>query len=427
MNELADIGSLPSYDALDRWLRQRLIARFAPMRGGRLILRDALGEVALGTDTEDGLCARVHIDDPAFYRMVAGNGSVGAGEAYMDGHWRCDDLVALVRLLVRNRDLLDGMETGTARLGGLALRGWHALRRNTRDGSRRNIAAHYDLGNDFFELFLSPDLMYSSALFETEDDTLEQASTRKLERICRKLGLRPGQQVIEIGSGWGGFALHAARHHGCHVTTATISREQHQLAAQRVAEAGLQDRVTVLLQDYRDLRGQYDRLVSIEMIEAIGAPYLDTYFGQLGRLLKPDGAALVQAITIEDHRYAQARDSIDFIKRHIFPGSFIPSVQAMLDAKSRASDLQLLQMDDFGISYALTLRAWRQRFLARLAEVRAQGFDERFIRKWEFYLAYCEGGFLERSIGVAQLLMVKPGHRRDALLPERELTTDTSA
>lgn len=424
MNELVrNASEAPAFGALDRLLRQRLLAQISAMHGGQLLIDDACGTELLGAPASASPAPplRLRIHGPGFYRAVAANGSVGAGEAYMDGLWDCDDLVGLIRLLVRNRDLLDGMENGLARLGSLAMRGIHALRRNTRSGSRRNIAAHYDLGNDFFGLFLSPDLMYSSAIWAGGDDTLEQASFRKLDRICRKLMLKPSDRVIEIGTGWGGFAIHAATHYRCHVTTTTISREQHALATERVAEAGLQDRVTLLLQDYRDLHGQYDKLVSIEMVEAIGARYLDAYFGQLGRLLKPDGLALVQAITIEDHRYEQALRSVDFIKRHVFPGSFIPSIAALLAAKTRSSDLALTQLDDFGASYALTLEAWRQRFMARLSDVRAQGYDERFIRMWEFYLCYCEGGFRERSIGVAQLLLAKPGHRRAALLPEREL------
>lgn len=412
MNRTVEALQLPAdrYGAFDRMLRTRLHATMAALHGRGLRVTDALGtrEFA-GSDASAAIS--IEVMDPAFYRAVAANGSVGAGEAYMEGHWRCDDLVGLIRLLVRNRALLDGMETGMARLGGIAMRGWHALRKNTRDGSRRNIAAHYDLGNEFFGLFLSDDLMYSSALYAGEDDDLETASTRKLDRICQKLRLQPGDRVIEIGTGWGGFAVHAARHYGCHVTTTTISREQYALAASRVAEAGLQDRVSLLLEDYRDLQGTYDKLVSIEMIEAIGAQYLDTYFGKLASLLKPDGLALVQAITIEDHRYKQALDSVDFIKRYVFPGSFIPSIAAILEAKTRSSDLALTHLEDFGSSYARTLHAWRQRFMARLPEVRAQGFDERFIHMWEFYLAYCEGGFLERSIGVAQLLMAKPGNR----------------
>lgn len=413
------------FGVFDQFLRRRLLAQMAQLRHGRLLLRDALGTVELGepagVDCDLYIC--IDVDHPGFYRAVAANGSVGAGESYMEGQWRCDDLVALVRLLVRNRDLLDGMETGLARLGGIGMRAWNALRRNTRDGSRRNIAAHYDLGNEFFQLFLSPDLMYSSGIWAGEacapdQDSLDIASTRKLDRICRKLDLKPDDHVIEIGTGWGGFALHAAQHYGCRVTTTTISREQHALAAQRVADAGLEGRVTLLLEDYRDLTGTYNKLVSIEMIEAIGAQYLDTYFGKLGSLLKPDGLALVQAITIEDHRYEQALNSVDFIKRHVFPGSFIPSIAAMLAAKGRTSDLALIQLEDFGLSYARTLEAWRLRFHAALPQVRAQGYDERFIGMWEFYLAYCEGGFRERSIGVAQLLMAKPGHRTPAPMPE---------
>ena len=401
---------------LDGWLRRRLLQRLAPLRHGALQLEDAWGSQRLGVPT-DPAPVQLRVNDARFYRALALGGSVGAGDAYGDGLWHSDDLVGLVRLLLRNRELLDAMETGTARIGAAALGAWHALRDNTRAGARRNIAAHYDLGNPFFRLFLSEDLMYSSALYAGDDDTLEAASTRKLDRICDKLRLGPDDHVVEIGTGWGGFAVHAARTRGCRVTTTTISREQHALASQRVVDAGLQDRVTVLLSDYRDLQGQYDKLVSIEMIEAIGAQYLDTYFATLGRLLKPEGLALVQAITIEDHRYEQALRSVDFIKRHIFPGSFIPSVAAMLAAKTRSSDLALVHLEDFGPSYARTLHDWRERFLARREDVRAQGFDERFLRMWEFYLAYCEGGFLERSIGVAHLLLAKPGYRGASYLP----------
>ena len=397
--------AIPSAGA--RFLRQRLLANMAGLRHGRLVLRDALGTVELGTPAAQQPDLVVHLDvlDPAFYRAVAANGSVGAGEAWMDGHWQCDNLVGLIRLLVRNRDLLDGMETGLARLGGMAMRAWHALQRNTRSGSRRNIAAHYDLGNDFFELFLSPDLMYSSAIWDGADDTLEAASTRKLERICRKLDLQSSDRVLEIGTGWGGFAIHAAREYGCRVATATISREQYELARARIAAAGLTDRIEVLLADYRDLGGRYDKLVSIEMVEAIGHQYLDLYFQRIAALLEPHGAALVQAITIEDRRYAKALREVDFIKRHIFPGSFIPSVGALSGAIARAGDLRLVNLEDIGSSYALTLQAWRERFLQRLPEVRALGYDERFVRMWEFYLAYCEAGFREQALGDVQLLL----------------------
>lgn len=400
--------------AIDRWFRDRLIKAMGRLRHGVLSLHDAMGHVELGHPGDAPSAPRVelHVRDLRFYRRLALQGSVGAGEAYADGLWQCDDPVGLVRLLVRNRDLLDGMEGGVAALGGALMKMLHALRGNTRSGARRNIAAHYDLGNAFFALFLSGDLMYSSAMWRDAEDSLETASRRKLDTICRKLDLKPGDRLVEIGTGWGGLAIHAARHYGCHVTTTTISREQHDLASRRVAEAGLQDRVTLLLRDYRDLEGRYDKLVSIEMIEAIGARYLPAYFERLGDLLAPDGMALVQAITIEDHRYEQALRSVDFIKRHIFPGSFIPSLRAILDAKTAASDLALVHQEDFGLSYARTLHAWRERFLARLADARAQGYDDRFLRSWDFYLAYCEGGFLERSIGVSHLLFAKPGARQ---------------
>jgi cyclopropane-fatty-acyl-phospholipid synthase len=408
------------FGALDRLLRTRLLRQMAALRDSQLRIVDALGEVTLGMPArtpQDTLHATVHVFDAAFYRQVAGNGSVGAGEAYMDAAWACDDPVALMRMLVRNRDLLDAMETGLARLGGWAMRVWHALNRNTRDGSRRNIAAHYDLGNDFFRLFLDENLMYSSAIYARADDTLEAASTRKLDAICAKLALNANDRVVEIGTGWGGFAIHAAQRHGCHVTTTTISREQFDLARTRVHAAGLNDHVEVLLRDYRDLDGRYDKLVSIEMIEAIGHQYLDDYFGKVGALLEPEGMALIQAITIEDHRYAQALRAVDFIKRYIFPGSFIPAVSAMLESAARTSDLKLFHLDDIGPSYALTLSAWRERFHTHAAQVRALGYDERFMRMWDFYLAYCEAGFRERSTGNVQMLLVKPACRRAQLVP----------
>lgn len=409
------------FGPLERMLRTRLLGQMQALRECQLTIIDALGESVLGQPAQNSaetLHAALRVHDAAFYRAVAGNGSVGAGEAYIDSYWDCDDLIALVRVLVRNRDLLDAMETGLARFGGMLMRAWYALRRNTRGGSRNNVAAHYDLGNDFFGTFLDDNLMYSSAIFASADESLDAASTRKLERICRKLALTEDDRVVEIGSGWGGFALYAARNFGCHVTTATISRAQYDLARERVRAAGLDDRIEVRLEDYRDLRGRYDKLVSIEMIEAIGHQYLETYFAKVGALLEPHGMALIQAITIEDHRYAQALRAVDFIKRHVFPGSFIPSISAMLGAAARGSDLKLSNLEDIGPSYALTLAAWRRRFRRAHAEIRALGHDERFLRLWDFYFAYCEGGFLERSIGTVQMLLAKPGSRREQFLPD---------
>jgi len=414
----SEINATETFGTVTRFLRRKIHQQLSGITGGRIHLVDGLGNVMLGNDDSDNaIHVRLNIHSPEFYRQVALNGSVGAGESYMDNQWHCDNLVGLIRLLAINRDLLDGMESGTAKIGGWLMKAAHAFTRNTRAGSKKNIAAHYDLGNDLFKLFLCKNMMYSSAIFTDEKETLETASDRKLERICRKLDLKPGDHLIEIGTGWGGMALYAAKNFGCRVTTTTISKEQHALASQRIAEAGLSDRVTLLLQDYRDLEGTYDKLVSIEMIEAIGHQYLDTYMAKCTSLLKPDGLALIQAITIEDHRYEQALHSVDFIKRYIFPGSFIPCVNAMVNAAAQSGPLRLLNLEDIGPSYARTLHEWRKRFMSQLDQVRALGYDDRFIKMWEFYLAYCEGAFMERTISDVHLLFARTQNRRPEFLP----------
>lgn len=397
--------------------RSRVLRLLASFDDAEFDITDPVGRWHLDARRGKGPAVKLVIHDDDVWRRIALGGTVGAAEAYMDGMWDVDDPVALVRIFVANRRAMDRVEGGLARLGASLLRGWHALKRNTRDGSRRNIRAHYDLGNAFFELFLDASMMYSSAIYTSPDDTLEAAQTRKLDRICKKLGLAPGMRVIEIGTGWGGFAIHAARHYGVHVTSTTISREQHALAAERVAAAGLGDQVTLLTADYRDLDGRFDRLVSIEMIEAIGHQYLDVYFAKCATLLAPDGMALIQAITIEDQRYDDALAAVDFIQRFIFPGSFIPSIAAMTGAIARTPDLKLFNLEDIGPSYALTLAAWRARFEAKLDRVRALGYPERFIRMWRWYLAYCEGGFIERVLGDVQLTLVKSGARPAQFAP----------
>lgn len=396
-------------NVLDGYAERLLRARLAGLEHGALTLVDDVRVVHYGQrSVRCPLSVTVRVHDARFYSDIAFGGSVGTGEAYTQGYWSVDDLTALVRILLHNRDVLDGMETGVARAAAPLRKALHWTARNTRRGSRRNISAHYDLGNEFFQLFLDPTLMYSSAIFDRPGMTLEAASIAKLERICRKLDLRPSDHVMEIGTGWGGFALHAAQHYGCRVTTTTISRQQYDLAQARIAATGLGDRVTVLLQDYRDLTGQYDKLVSIEMIEAIGHQYLDTYFRQCSALLKPDGLMLLQAITIADQRYEAALHSVDFIKRYIFPGSFIPSVAALTGAVARASDLRLFHLEDIGPHYATTLRCWCENLFANIDAVRKLGYSEAFIRMWEFYLCYCEGGFIEHATGDVHLLLVKP-------------------
>jgi cyclopropane-fatty-acyl-phospholipid synthase len=406
-------GPTPKPHVLDGLAQRAVRGRLAGLRRGRITLIEGAERLHYGvSDERCPLRAEVRVHDPRFWSELAFGGSIGAGEAYMEGYWSADDLTALVRILLQNRAVLDAMETGLARLTAPLQKSLHWLNRNTREGSRRNIAAHYDLGNDFFKLFLDPTMMYSSAIFERPEMTLEEAQLARLDRICAKLELKPGDHLLEIGTGWGGMAIHAAQHYGCRVTTTTISREQHALARERISAAGLDDRITLLLEDYRDLRGRYDKLVSIEMIEAVGHQFYDAYFGKCGGLLKDDGLMLVQAITIADQRYEAARKSVDFIQRHIFPGSTIPSVTAMLESLTRASDLKLAHLEDIGPHYATTLRKWRESFFGNLEAVRALGYPERFIRMWEFYLCYCEGGFEERAIGDVQMLLAKPGNRR---------------
>ncbi len=392
--------------------------RLAGLAHGQITLVDGDSHRRYGQrDTLCRLSVTLHVHDPRFYSDTAFGGSIGAGEAYMQGYWSVNDLTALVRILLLNRNVLDGMEAGLARLTVPLQKALHWLHRNTRAGSRRNIAAHYDLGNDFFALFLDATMMYSSAIFTQPRMTLEAAQLARLDRICCKLDLTPRDHLLEIGSGWGSMAMHAARHYGCRVTTTTISQEQYALASERVRAAGLEERVGVLLQEYRDLAGQYDTLVSIELIEAGGHAFYDTYFGKCSALLKADGLMLLQAITIADQRYDSARKSVDFIQRYIFPGSCIPSVTAMSASITRASDLKLVHLEDIGPHYATTLRVWRENFLRHIEAVRALGYPESFIRMWEFYLCYCEGGFAERALGDVHMLLAKPGNRRTPLVP----------
>jgi cyclopropane-fatty-acyl-phospholipid synthase len=359
--EAARRGDVPGFMArhLDNLARSAVLARLRGIQHGRLRLIDqsmgaSSGGHSFGQPTERApLDVTVRVHDQRFYADVAFGGSVGAGEAYMQGWWSTDDLTGAMRILLLNREVLDGMETGLARFAEPVRKALHWASRNTRQGSRRNISAHYDLGNDFFRLFLDPTLMYSSAVFERADMTLEEASVAKLDRICRKLALKPGERVLEIGTGWGGFALHAAKHYGVHVTTTTISRQQHDLAKERIEAAGLKDRITLLFEDYRDLKaanlgGEFDKLVSIEMIEAVGHDFYDDYFAKCAELLKPDGQFLLQAITIADQRYDAARKSVDFIQRYIFPGSCIPSVTTMMESVTRSTDLRLFHHEDIG-------------------------------------------------------------------------------
>ena len=398
--------------ALESLARRVVRARLELLHNGQIVLTENGRHESFGTVTDDlPLTVQLTVNDPRFYSDIAFGGAVGAGESYIHGCWSCDELTTLVRILVRNRDVLLDMDGGTAYLMKPLQKLFHGLNRNTRAGSRRNIAAHYDLGNDFYALWLDRRMMYSSAIFEHADMSLEAAAAAKLDRICRKLDLGPEDHVLEIGTGWGGFAIHAAGNYGCRVTTTTISRQQHDYARDAVAQAGLEDRITVLQRDYRDLEGQYDKLVSIEMIEAVGHEYHDTYFRKCCELLKRDGLMMLQAITIADQHYERAKKTVDFIKRYIFPGGCLTSVTAMADTLTRVTDMRIVDIVDIGPHYATTLQHWRERFFDNIDAVRGMGFSEEFIRMWQYYLCYCEGGFLERAIGNVQVLMMRPDAR----------------
>ena len=396
-------------------LRRGVLRQLSQLKSGHLVVTEN-GERLIFGDSGAGLVGEVQIHDTSVWGMIASNGSIGAGEAFIHGYWSSPDLTKVIRVLVSNMDVLDAMEGGLARLGRPLIRGLHWINRNTRKGSQKNIAAHYDLGNDMFEQFLDPTMMYSAAQFLTADDTLEQAQLNKLQRICQKLDLKPTDHLLEIGTGWGSMALYAAQHYGCKVTTTTLSKEQFDYTQARIEALGLQEQVTLLLEDYRDLTGQYDKLVSIEMIEAVGHHFLPSYFKQCARLLKPHGLMLLQAITIREQRYEQAKSSVDFIQRYIFPGGALPSVQKMLEIVGKDTDMNLMHMEDFGLHYAKTLRLWHENFRRAHGRLTELGYDEYFLRLWEFYLCYCEGGFLERSIGTAQLLLAKPAAMPEPLL-----------
>ncbi len=386
---------------------------------GRLTIRESGQEdLVFGDGDPDYQAAELVIHHHSTWRDLLTGGSVGAAEAFVSGDWSSPDLVSLLRFFTRNVDRMNEFEDRYSWVTKPALKGLHWLNRNTREGSRKNISAHYDLGNDLFERFLDPTMMYSSAIYPSDEASLEEAAVFKLDTICRKLDLQPGDRVIEIGTGWGGFAIHAAKHYGCHVTTTTISREQLELAKTRVQEEGLDERITLLFDDYRDLQGQFDKLVSIEMIEAVGPQFLDSYLAQISTLLKPDGLALIQAINMPEQRYLRALRNVDFIQRFIFPGSFIPSFGAILESVRSQSNLVLTHAEDIGFHYARTLRDWCQRFMAQASELDAQGYDEAFRRLWHFYFAYCEAGFSERAIGVSQILLAKPFNKRANLLSQ---------
>jgi cyclopropane-fatty-acyl-phospholipid synthase len=397
-------------------LSRRIVLRaLRRIRGGELELQEGGERIVLGRlDPQRPLRAVIEVRSPRFYRQLL-RGSVGLGEAYMEGEFECDDLVAMTRIAALNVSGLDRLRRILAPVLVPVQRWARFLARNTPGRARRRIEAHYDLGNDLFGLFLDETMMYSCAVFERPGADLREASLAKLERVCRRLDLKPSDHVLEIGTGWGGFACYAAERYGCRVTTTTISREQHEYATRRVAEAGLADRVTVLCEDYRALEGRYDKLVSIEMIEAVGWQYFGRFFRCCSELLHDDGAMMLQAIVIDDRAYEVEKAGRSFINTYIFPGGCLPSLEVISRTLARVTDLREVQLEDLTAHYTRTLAAWRERFLAAREQLAELGYDERFRRLWELYLSYCEGGFAERRIRDVQLLLAKPGYRAEPL------------
>ena len=386
-----------------------LLGQLKKIDRGSLSIKMGKRQLTLGTPSSDHISAGIEITNKSFFRKSCLGGSLGVADSYADGDWETDDLVGVFRLFLQNQDVMDGMEGGWASLLNRIARWSYLLgQKNTRKGSRKNIALHYDLGNDFYELMLDPTMTYSCGIFASAESTLEQASLAKYDRIIDKLDIQPHHQVLEIGCGWGGFAHRLAEKTEAKLTATTISDRQFEYAQNRIKKNGFEDRVSIIKKDYRDLVGQFDRIVSIEMIEAVGHEFLPSYFSQISDLLLPTGAAMIQGITMPDHRYTQYLKEVDYIRTRVFPGSCVPSASAMIAAAVKDSDLRPADLHDFGYHYSRTLREWRLRFLENENQIKKLGYDEHFRRAWLYYLCYCEAGFEEGYTGDIHLLLGKP-------------------
>jgi len=399
-----------SNSLLDSFSRSLVLNKMKSLRYGHLLFSDNDQEQSFG-DEDSLLKAKIIIHDRKFYSELIFGGSLGAAEAFMMGYWECDDLTTIVRILLMNRSVLDGFDSGFGSFSKPIRKFIHWCHRNTRKGSKKNISAHYDLGNDFFQSWLDEKMMYSCAIFDKQDCSLDKASTIKIERICKKLRLNENDHLLEIGTGWGGFAIYAAKNYGCKVTTTTISEKQYQLAKERVEKANLSNKITLLLKDYRDLEGQFDKLVSIEMIEAVGYQYFDDYLKKCSKLLKPEGLMVLQAITIADQQYKYSIRSVDFIQKYIFPGGCLPSVSKIVETITEYTDMRIINIEDIGPHYATTLNHWRERMYESIDVIKDMGYSDTFIRMWHYYLCYCEGAFIERAIGDVQMIIMKPMNR----------------
>lgn len=407
------------FPILDSTCRNILFSKFRDLKFGSIHIEDRSGGVFFEEkfgDLSTGLKVKVVVHHSRFYSRTLLGGSIGNAESYIDQDWSTDQLTDLVRLFVLNRDILQGIDNGIGSLLRPIQKYFHGLHKNTIEGSRENIRSHYDIGNDFFKLFLDESMMYSCGFFETKETSLYDASMKKVETVVKKLNLKPTDHLIEIGTGWGTLAIYAAKTYGCKVTSTTISTEQYNYAVEKVKEAGLEDKVTILFEDYRKLTGVYDALVSVEMIEAVGLDHLNTYFEKCASLIKPDGIMVLQAITIRDQYYEAAKNSVDFIQRHIFPGSGIPSVHAMMNAVTKKTDLSLIHQEDFSEDYAETLKRWSERLEENQQKITKLGYPEFLHRLWQYYFSYCEGGFRERAIGLSQLVFSKPRYKSKSFI-----------
>lgn len=402
--------STQSIGFMDKLAKKMIFSILSTMQDAQLTFEEEGEVISLGNN-EAALQGRVIIHDPRCYKKILLGGSIGAGEAYIEGLWSSPDLTKVIQVLGRERQALNKLDKSFARVMSIPSWIYHKARKNTQAGSKKNILAHYDLGNDMYRTFLDKEMLYSSAIYPHQDADLEQAQLHKLDTICQRLNLKKGETLLEIGTGWGALAIYAAQHYGVHVTTTTISDAQYDYTKARIDALQLNEQITLLKKDYRELTGEYDKLVSIEMIEAVGHEYLANFFSTCNKHLKPHGKMLIQAITISDQRYDQYRNGVDFIQRYIFPGGCLPSINVMAGNVSTKTDMVITGLHDIGQDYAQTLKHWYERFQASLQEIKKLGYGDDFIRLWQFYFCYCEGAFLERNISTVHLIAAKPGYR----------------
>ncbi|KTF09070.1 MULTISPECIES: SAM-dependent methyltransferase [Pseudoalteromonas] len=412
MEKVSSLNCAQNTGWFTNFYKKLVIGAFSSIETGQVVLVDGSSRSVFG-DTSSNLKVTISVNDKAMYKAFALSGSVGAGESYILGQWSCDNLTRLIEIFAINQDQLDNFEKKFSFFSNIAHRINHFKNKNSESGSKKNIVAHYDLGNDLYESFLSDEMLYSSAVYPSKDASLEEAQQYKLKRICEQVELQQGDSVIEIGTGWGAFAIYAATHYDCHVTTTTISDEQYDYVANKVKALGLERKITLLKLDYRLLEGQYDKLVSIEMIEAVGHEYLPSFFTKCGDLLKENGAMLIQAITISDQRYKHYLKNSDFIQQYIFPGGCLPSLNEMSEQIKNNTNMVIHTVNDIGAHYARTLADWRERFIQSWPELDRTKFDERFYRLWLFYFAYCEGAFRTRATSTVHLMARKPRFTSD--------------